>query len=99
MLDDVLGVAVVLGEDQRLRHLGRGPGKISVQQLVAERADDGADLVGRDDVAVELVGVVVEVVVELLPARRARVARSRYAERSSRPPPWPPASVISVRIR
>ena len=51
-LDDVLGVAVVLGEDQRLGHLGAA-GEDLREQLVAERADDEPDLVLGDDVAVE----------------------------------------------
>ena len=65
--DDVLGVGVVLGEDEGLGHLGAA-GKDLGEELVAEGFDDGADLVRGDDVAVELVGIVGEVVVELLPA-------------------------------
>ena len=56
-LDDVLGVGVVLGEDEGLGHLGAA-GEDFGEQLVAEGADDGADLVRGDHVAVELVGVV-----------------------------------------
>ena len=54
----------------KMRVLGTSvrPGKISVKSLSLKAADDGADLVRGDDVAVELVGVVGEVVVELFPA-------------------------------
>ena len=72
-LDDVLGVVVVLGEEQGFGNLGAA-GEDFGEQLVAEGAHDGADLVRGDHVAVELVGVVFEVVVELLPALLARVA-------------------------
>ena len=72
-LDDVLGVRVVLCEDQRLRY-PLAPREDLGEQLVAEGAHDGADLVRGDHVAVELIGVVCEVVVELLPALLARVA-------------------------
>ena len=57
--DDVVGVGVVLGEDQRLRHFGAA-GEDLGEELVAEGADHGADLVLGDHVAVELVGVVGE---------------------------------------
>ena len=72
-LDDVLGVGVVLGEDEGLGHPGAA-GEDFGEELVAEGADDGADLVRGDHVAVELVGVVAEVVVELFPALLAGVA-------------------------
>ena len=72
-MDDVVGVGVVLGEDEGLGDLGAA-GKDFGEEPVAEGADDGADLVGSDDGAVELVGVVGEVVVELLPADFAGVA-------------------------
>ena len=52
-LDDVVGVRVVLGEDQRLRHLAAA-GEDLGEEPVAERLEDGADLVARDDRAVEL---------------------------------------------
>ena len=54
----------------KIRVLGtsRAAGEDLGEQLVAEGADDGADLVHRDDVAVELLGLVGEVLVELLPA-------------------------------
>ena len=70
-LDDVFGVGVVLGEDERLRHFGAA-GKDLGKELVPEGADDGADLVRGDDVAVELVGVIVKIFVQLLPAHGAR---------------------------
>ncbi|KYC51212.1 MAG: hypothetical protein AMQ22_01348 [Candidatus Methanofastidiosum methylothiophilum] len=60
-------MGVVLGEDQRLRDLGAA-GKELGKQPVAERADDGADLVRGDDRAVELLPGVNQVVVEQLPA-------------------------------
>ena len=95
-LHDVVGVVVVLGEDQRLRHLGAA-GEDLGEELLLEGADDGADLVGRDHVAVERAGVVGQVVVELLPALGPR--------QPSRLPTKKPASivepdpVIRVRIR
>jgi len=46
-----------LGEGQRLGHL-TAAGEDFAEQLVAEGGHNGADLVGGDDVAVELVGVV-----------------------------------------
>ena len=66
-LDDVVGVGVVLGEDERLGDFGAA-GEDLGEEAVAEGADDGADLVGGDDVAVELIGGVGEVLVELPPA-------------------------------
>ena len=69
-MHDVFGVAVVLGEDQRLGHLGAA-GEDLGGQLVAEGAHERADLVHGHHVAVELVGVVGEVFVELLPAHLA----------------------------
>ena len=47
-LDDVLGVAVVLGEDEGLGHLGAA-GEDVGEQPVAERLDDEPDLVLGDD--------------------------------------------------
>ncbi len=61
--DDVVGVGVVLGEDERLGHLGAA-GEGVGQHLVAELLEDGADLAFGDDVAVELVGGVGEVLTE-----------------------------------
>ena len=72
-LDDVFGVGIVLGEDQGLGHPGAA-GKDFAEQLVAVGLDDLADLVRRDHVAVELVGIVLKIVVELFPALLARVA-------------------------
>ncbi len=69
-LDDILGVGVVLGEDERLGHLGAA-GKDFGEELVPEGADDGADLVRGDHVAVELVGDRSQVFVQLLPAHGA----------------------------
>ena len=50
------------------------PGKISVKSLSRKVCKHRADLVLGDHVAVELVGIVLEVVVELLPALLARLA-------------------------
>ena len=69
-LDDIFGVAVVLGEDERLRHFGAA-GKDFSEELVPVGPNDGADLIRGDDVAVELVGFVFELFVQLLPAHGA----------------------------
>ena len=63
--DDVVGVAVVLGEDDRLGHDGAVREYLR-EELVPERPYDGANLVFGDDFAVELVGGVDQVVLELL---------------------------------
>lgn len=71
-LDDVLGMAVVLGEDQRLRHLP--PARKDVgEEAVTEPADDGTDLVARHHAAVELGGGVGDVVVRPFPAPLPRL--------------------------
>ena len=62
-VDDVLGVGVVLGEDERLRH-ERAAGEQLGLHDVAVGAQDGADLVGHDDGAVEVGGRVIEIVGE-----------------------------------
>src|SRR5574337_398886 len=62
--DDGLGVVVVLGEDQRLRQLVPLREEVAAP-AVAQRARDGANLVGRLHAAVQLFGRVLEVVVEL----------------------------------
>ena len=71
-LDDVVGVRIGLGEDERLGHfvgaVGGGAFGENGRQLVAEGADDGADLRGVDDVAVEFLRGVDGVLVLLLPA-------------------------------
>ena len=73
---DVLGVAVVLGEDQRLGHFG-APGEDLGEEPVPEGPDDGADLPFRRQPPGRAgVGVVVQVFVQLLPALR-RVSLSR----------------------
>ena len=59
----VLGTSRAAGEDAALVE--------GLEQVVAEGADDGADLVEGHDVAVELVGVVDDVLVELLQPGRA----------------------------
>ncbi len=70
--NDVFRVGVVLGKDKGLRHLG-ATGKDVGEELVLEGFDDGANLVRSDHVAVELVGIVGEVVVESLPALGPRL--------------------------
>ena len=52
-LYDVVGVAVVLGEDESLGNFGAA-GKDFGEKAFLEGADDGADLVGSDHVAIEL---------------------------------------------
>ena len=78
-LDDLVGVRVVLGEDQRLRHLAAAGEDLGVE-AVAERLQHGADLVAGDDRAVELAGGVGEVLVELLPARPAGLALAELGD-------------------
>ena len=94
-VDDVVGVAVGLGEDQGLGDfLTAGE---DGRQVVAEGADDGADLVRVDDVAVKLGGGVGGVFVLLLPTF-FRVRRSRFSTCCSAAmtaPCW----VIRVSIR
>ena len=62
-LDYVVGVAIVAGEDEGLGGLGAAGEDIG-EELVAEFADDGADLVWGDHVAIELVGGVGEIGIE-----------------------------------
>ena len=66
-VDDVLGVGVVLGEDEGLRHEGAAGEKLG-EERVLEGLEDGADLRLHDDGAVELLRGVGEVFVEPLPA-------------------------------
>src|SRR5262249_6878008 len=53
-LDDVVGVGVVFREDKCLRNYGAA-GKDFSEQPVAKGSYHGADLIGRDNGAVELV--------------------------------------------
>ena len=69
-LDDVVGVAVGLGEDQRLGNLLAA--REDLRQLAAEGADYGADLVRIHYRAVQLLGAVCLVLVLDLPALPAR---------------------------
>ena len=71
--DDVVGVGVVLGEDERLRQVGAARKHFS-EDFVAEGGEHGANLVGRDDITIEAAGLVGENFVELLPANLARLA-------------------------
>ena len=92
-LDDVLGVASSLAKISVFGTSVR-PGKISVKSRSRKVLDDRADLVLGDDGAVELVGGVGEVVVELLPARLPGLAVAEAA--SHRPASTvEPRSVIS----
>ena len=68
-LDDVVGVAVGLGEDEGLGDLGAAGENLG--EFLAEGSDDGADLVRHDDAIVELFGGVGLVLVLLLPATAA----------------------------
>ena len=65
-LDDVVGVAIGLGKNQRLRRF-LAPGE-NLGKFLAESADDGADLVRVDDVAVELLRRVGLILILALPA-------------------------------
>ena len=58
------GVVIVFGKDQRLGHLGAAREDVGMQP-VAKGGDDFANLVGRLHAAVQLVGVVFKVFVEL----------------------------------
>ena len=66
----VVGVAVVLGEDDGLGDV-LAMGEDVGEQLVAEGLDDGANLVDGHHVAVQLVGGVGEILLQLLPAGRS----------------------------
>ncbi len=72
-LDDGFGVVVVLGEDQGLGQFRAAREHLGLP-AVAEGLHHGADLVGRLHAAVQLGGVVVEILVELPVAAAARVA-------------------------
>ncbi len=65
--DDRFGVGIVFGKDEGLGNFGAA-WEYFGKQFIPEGFDDGADLVRGDDVAVELVGVVGEVIVQLFPA-------------------------------
>ena len=77
---DVLGVAVGLGEDQRLGDVREPSVLVGLtvgedrRQVVAQGSDDGADLVLGDDLAVELGLGVVEVLVHRFEALLAGLA-------------------------
>ena len=88
-LHDVIGVRVVLGEDQRLGHSGAAGEQLG-EELVLERPEHRADLILGDDRPVELVGGVFDRFVHRLPAQLARhavaiageLARRRSSTRS-----------------
>ena len=87
--DNVVGVAVVLGEDDRLGH-DAAVREYLREELVPERPYDGANLVFGHDIAIELVGGVDQVVLELLRAYRSE-SSGRAGRRSSRRPRSIPA--------
>ena len=62
-VDDVLGVGIVLGEDERLGHERAAREQLGLHD-VAVGTQKGADLVGHDDGAVEVGGRVIEIVGE-----------------------------------
>ena len=51
--DDIVRMSVVLGEDKRLRQIG-APRKHFREDLVAESGKHGANLIGSNDVTVEI---------------------------------------------
>lgn len=65
-------MSIVLGEDEGFGDLGAA-GKDVGEELILEGFDDGADLVRGDHVAVELVRIVGEVVVQSFPALGPRL--------------------------
>lgn len=62
-MDDVLGVGVVLGEDERLRHERAAGEQLGLHDLLVG-TQDGADLIGHDDGTVEVGRGVVEIIGE-----------------------------------
>ena len=89
-LDDVIRVAVVLGEDQRLRDIDEKavgallPVGEHGRKRVPQRPHDRADLVGRHDAAVQLGGVVVHVLVDQLEALLAGQAVAELRDEPGR---------------
>ena len=88
-LDDVVGVGVVLGEDERLGD-GAAAGKQFGEQLVLEGLDHGADLVLGHDVTVKLVRRVLDGS-SVASQRTLRVWRSRNPTNS-------PASMVEPAL-
>src|ERR1035438_2721940 len=72
-LHNIIGVAVVAGEHKRLRDFGAA-GKDVGKELVAKFADDGANLVGGDNVAIEILRRVGKLRIEKLSAAGASKA-------------------------
>ena len=66
-LDDIVGMAVGLGEYQRFRDFlaAREQRRLPI---IPERADNGADMAWIDDVPVELRRRIIHILVKLLPA-------------------------------
>jgi len=75
-LNDIVGVAVGLGEDERFGHFKfvffiDAVGK-HFRQMLFEGADNRADLVGIDNIVIKLFAGVADVFIQLLPALFAR---------------------------
>src|SRR5207247_1076333 len=68
--DNVLGVAIVLGEDQSFRNFLAAREDFS-KQLIAKGLEDGANLVFGDYAAVEFFGVILDILIGFLPADAA----------------------------
>ena len=66
-MNDIVGVAVVLGKDQRFGHFGAARENLR-EQTVAKSLNDGANLVFGNHIAVELVGRIAEIFIQLLPS-------------------------------
>ncbi len=64
--DDIFGVAVILGKDQRLGDFC-AVRKDLRKQLVSKSGEDGPDLVFGDDAAVKLVCVVLDFLISFCP--------------------------------
>jgi hypothetical protein len=93
---NVIGVCVVLGEDQSFWHVFSA-WKDFRKELVSKSLQHRADLVVGNHVAVELIGRVLKVVIELLPAPPAGQAISLVDVKAGVDlAPW---EVISVCIR
>src|SRR5215204_5233633 len=60
-MNDVLGVGIVLGEDERFGHQ-RAAGEQLGLHHIAIGAQDGANLIGHDDRAIEVFRRVIEIV-------------------------------------
>ena len=66
-LNDVVGMAVGFGKNQRFGHF-LTPWEKCGEQILPERANDHTDLAGIDNVPVQLGGNIVHILIQLLPA-------------------------------